>query len=155
MIAYGVVGLIVVGLFGILGVYWPRWRKRRQDKRLATARRQFQLRREWLEANFLKLASESGVPRGLTWVDCDFENAVAFARDKHSGQLRALVGVAISFEAIDGGGLEDNPNVGNLRAATAVFRYEHTRWETDGRAVFNLNPAQTIQKFTELEVVDL
>ncbi len=51
--------------------------------------------------------------------------------------------------------MEDNPNVGNLRAATAVFRFDGNDWTTDGRAIFNLNPLQAIEHFQhELETVD-
>src|SRR3982074_3156035 len=108
------------------------------ETKLDEARRAFHQRREWLEARFMTLASRSGKPRGLAWVDCDFEDAVSFARDRASGQLRALVGVTIRFRAIEGGGMEDNPNVANLRAATSVFHLNGEIWETDGRTLFNL-----------------
>jgi hypothetical protein len=122
---------------------------------LDSARHQFHLRREMLEARFLTLASQSGKPRGLSWVDCDFEDDVSFARDRISRHLRALVGITIRFEAIEGGGMEDNPNVGNLRAATAVFRLDRGQWTTDGRAIFNLNPEEAIRHFqNELETVE-
>ena len=68
---------------------------------------------------------------------------------------RALVAVTISFEAIPGGGMEEVEAVGNLRAATVVFRLDGPEWETDGKACFNLSPAQTIDYFQhELETVD-
>jgi hypothetical protein len=122
---------------------------------LDAARDLFHLRREMLEAKFLTLAAQTGKPRGLTWIDCEFEDDVAFARDRLTRQLRALVGVTIRFEAVEGGGMEDNPNVHNLRAATAVFRLEQGRWTTDGRAIFNLNPAEAIRHFqNELETVE-
>lgn len=127
----------------------------RSSLRLADARQRFHRRREWLEARFLTLASQSGKPRGLAWMNCEFDDDVSFARDRHTGELRALVAITVSFEAVEGGGMEDNPNVGNLRAATAVFRLDHDQWTTDGRAVFNLSPAQTIQHFqNELETAD-
>jgi len=119
------------------------------------ARREFLLRREWLEAQFLTLASERGIPRGLRWVDCDFDNDVQFARDRSSGQLRALVAATIRFEAIEGGGMEDVEAVGNLRAATAIFFFDGKKWSTSGRALFNLNPAEAIQHYRhELDMVD-
>jgi len=132
------------------------WKPRRKPEvNLEQARKQFHLRREWLEAHFLTLAAQSGSPRGLQWVDCDFDDEVAFARDRNTGRLRALVGVTISFEAIVGGGMEDNPNVSNLRAATAVFHLDGEAWSTTGRALFNLNPEQAIERFgQELEHVE-
>ena len=66
-----------------------------------------------------------------------------------------LVGVTISFEAVVGGGMEDNPNVSNLRAATAIFYLDGESWSTTGRAIFNLNPEQAIERFgQELEHVE-
>jgi hypothetical protein len=132
------------------------WRRRSPGPAASVerARQEFQRRREWLEAKFLTLASQSGKPRGLAWLDCDFENDVAFARERQSGRLRALVGVAIRFEAVEGGGMEDNPNVGNIRAATAVFHFDGVHWKTEGQALFNVNPAEAIERFHgELEAV--
>ena len=122
---------------------------------LEAARDRFHIRREMLEAKFMTLAAASGKPRGLTWMDCDFDNRVAFARDRHTRQLRALVAVTIRFEAVEGGDMEDNPNVGNLRAATAVFRFDEGQWMTDGRAIFNLNPQEAIKYYQhELETAE-
>src|SRR6187399_1316135 len=130
-------------------------RRRPWSVNLERARKLFHLRREWLEARFFTLAANSGKPRGLEWVDCDFENPVSFARDRHTGRLRALVGVTIRFRAIEGGGMEDNPNVTNLRAASAIFLLDGEDWSTDGRVLFNLNPLQAIEHFRqELEVVE-
>ena len=47
---------------------------------------------------------------------------MAYARHRRSGELSAFVSVTIGFEAIEGGDMEDVEAVGNLRAATAVFR---------------------------------
>lgn len=154
---FGTGVVAVAAVFAGTGLFLAskRWQVKRHRQRLAKQREEFHRRREWLEARFLTLASRSGRPRGLAWVDCDFDDQVAFARDRSSGDLRALVAITIRFEAIEGGGMEDVEAVGNLRAATAVFRWQQTQWETDGRAIFNLNPAQAIQHFQhELETVD-
>jgi hypothetical protein len=144
------VGLLVAGVLYAL----PRMRERNMKVELEDARRTFHRRREWLEARFLSVASQSGKPRGLRWADCDFENDVAFARERRTGRLRALVGVSIQFEAVEGGGMEDVKAVSNRKAATVVFRLDGPDWEVDGRALFNLNPAQTIEQFQhELEEV--
>lgn len=152
-------GLIVIGSLLAWKFGVPRvnpWQPRGKSAvNLEQARKQFHLRREWLEANFLTRASQSGSPRGLQWLDCDFDDPVSFARDRNTGRLRALVGVTISFEAIVGGGMEDNPNVSNLRAATAIFYLDGESWSTTGRAIFNLNPEQAIERFgQELEHVE-
>ena len=65
-----------------------------------------------------------------------------------------MVAVTIGFEAVEGGGMEDVEAVGNLRAATAVFRVERGNWATDGRPLFNLNPAEAIAYYQDnLELV--
>ncbi len=127
-------------------------RKRREF--VSMADELFHRNREWLEARFVTAASKSGRPRGLRWVDCDFEDDVVFARDRHNGTLRAFTGVTISFEAIPGEGMEEVEAVGNLRAATAVFRFDEAEWKTEGRTIFNLNPKETIRHFgSELEAI--
>ncbi len=144
---------VVLTVVGVSLALYLRKRPRRWT--VERARKLFHLRREWLEARLLTLAGQSGKPRGLEWTDCDFEDEVSFARDRHTGQLRALVGVTIKFRAIEGGGMEDNPNVERLKAASAVFYFDDDEWSTDGRVLFNLNPAQAIHHFRqELELVE-
>ncbi len=147
---------ILVGIFAVICVaFLPMWQKRRTDALLAHGRASFHRRREWLEARFLTLAEQSGKPRGLRWSNCEFDDDVSFARDRRSGRPRALVAVTVSFEAIPGGGMEDVEAVGNLRAATVVFRLDGPEWEADGKAYFNLSPAETIDYYhNELETVD-
>jgi len=145
--------LVVVGL---IGWQWFLLRQRQKQRAIwAQARALFRRRREWLEADFVTLASERGKPRDLVWADCEFDNSVAFARDRDTGQLRALVGVTISFEPEEGGSMEDVEAVCALRAGTAVFYYDGNSWSSDGRAIFNLNPQETIRRYQhELEVLD-
>ena len=111
------------------------------------ARERFRRQREHLEAAFFQAASTSGKPRGLRWKECEWGDAVEFARDRQAGQLVALVGVTIAFEAIEGSDMEGLPAVGNLRNASAVFSFDGTRWTTQGRTVFNLNPDEAIRHF--------
>lgn len=132
-----------------------RWsRRRRRELRMASARQEFRRRREWLEAYFIERAASSKRPRGLVWVDCEFADDVSFARDRATRNLRALVAVTVRFKAIEGGAMEGVEAVGNRREATAVFRFDGEKWESDGRAIFNLNPDETIRHFQhELEAV--
>lgn len=148
------IALACVGAATICYVVGKTMSRRIRDGNTTRAQKLFSQRREWLEADFVTQAQRSGRPRGLQWANCDFENDVAYARDRTNGQLRALVGVTISFEAIPGGGMEDVEAVGNLRCATAVFRFYRNRWETEGRAIFNLRPNEAILHFKhELEAV--
>ena len=138
----------VVASAGI-AIGYTAWKRRptraqRDAQKFEVLRRAFHRERERVEAKFVELASSGGKPRGLRWKDCDFEDGVAYARDRKTGELCAFVAVTVSFEAIEGGGMEDVEAVGNLRAATAVFQYERGNWSTQGRAMFNLNPTQAI-----------
>lgn len=148
---------IVIALAG-LTVGFTAWKRRptramRDAQRFELLRRSFHRERERVEAKFVELAAASGKPRGLRWKDCDFEDGVAYARDRKSGELCAFVAVTVSFEAIEGGGMEDVEAVGNLRAATAVFRHKDQHWTTDGRVIFNLKPAQAIAHFQDILVL--
>jgi hypothetical protein len=118
-----------------------------REIRTERARELFRMQRERLEARFFDLAAKSGKPRGLRWVDADWQDAVSFVRDRRSGQIAALVGITVSFEAIPGGGMEENPNVSNLRDATALFNYVRGRWITEGRALFNMSPDGAIDRY--------
>ena len=119
------------------------WRERREADR---GRREFRRQREVLEAKFFDLAAASGKPRGLRWVDCDWLETVTFARDRQTGLLTAFVAVNISFEAIEGGDMEDVSAVSNIRDAAAVFHYQKGNWGTGGRALFNMNPHDALDR---------
>jgi hypothetical protein len=135
---------VLAALAFLVALAWRPVRARMRETQLARARQSFHRERERLEARFFTLATQSGKPRGLEWVRCDFDDDVIYARHRHTGELSAFVGVTIGFEAIAGGGMEEVEAVGNARAATAVFRVERGRWATDGRALFNLTPAEAV-----------
>jgi hypothetical protein len=121
-------------------------RRRWQAAEVRRALREFKLQRERLEAKFFDLAASLGKPRGLRWIECDWQNRVTFARDTHSGLLTAFVAVNIRFEAIAGGEMEDVAAVGTVRDAAAVFHYQRGRWGTGGRALFNMNPEDALTR---------
>ena len=148
------VALVIMLLLVLVTLSWalPRFIGQSRLKQGCLA---FHQQREQLEKEFFDLAGKTGIPRGLVWVRCDFEAEVCFVRERSTGQLQALVPVTIAFEAEVGGGMEEVEAVGNLRAATAVFFYAGDTWATVGRAVFNLNPQQTVEHHQEsLEIVD-
>jgi hypothetical protein len=157
--------LTVVGLAVVGGMFCGLWIARamarsrsRQAEAFAIAKRAFRLRREYLEARFITLASQGNRAGGFSWGDCDFADEVAFARDRGNGELRALVGMTIFFETTG----EDSLNVvgrsgraASVLAATAVFRYVGGQWISDGHAIFNLDPGQAMRRFGHrLEAVE-
>ena len=96
-------------------------RAARRAELLARSQRDFHRQREQLEAKFIDRAAATGKPRGLRWADVEFDDDVIYARDRRSGRLKALVAIEVSFEAIEGGGMEEVEAVSNVRAATAEF----------------------------------
>jgi hypothetical protein len=139
---YGLVGAGLLALLVLL--VFAMWRG---GVALLEARQRFHAQRAELEAAFFAAAAASGKPRGLRWKACDWEPGVEFAREIATGRLAALVGVTIQFEAIEGGDMEGLPAVGNLRNASAVFFFHDGRWQTTGKAVFNLNPDEALAHF--------
>jgi len=143
--------VIVVGAALALAVQllWHRARTAQQAAQQELAILQFGELRQALGPAFLEAAAATGKPRGLRWKQCELEPTELFAIDQATREIVALVAVTIGFEAIPGGDMEEVEAVGNLRRATAVFVYRQREWTTDGRAVFNLEPEQTLQRFAE------
>jgi len=136
----------VAGAFaGIVSCFlWKPWQAYRRTREVDSAVKSFRYQREMLEAKFFDLAGTLGKPRGLRWLECDWQNDVTFARDTQTGLLTAFVGVNIRFEAIEGGDMEGVAAVGNVRDAAAVFHYRKGRWGTGGRALFNMDPHEAV-----------
>jgi len=110
---------------------------------------EFKQARKVLEKTFFKICSESGRPRGLRWKTCDFENTVLFVIEKHSLNLHALVPVVISFEAIEGGPMEEMEAVSNLRVGSALFVHTGKDWATRGDVIYNLSPVEAFQRYDQ------
>lgn len=149
---------ILVGAGAILALGALIWRPIRaafREARFAQARRDFHRQRERLEVKFIQLAASNAESRSLRWADCDFDDDVAYVRNRNTGELSAFVAVTVTGAGFGGlaGGAGDL--VGNLRAGTAVFRFDRDHWETDGRAILNLSPAEAIRLYkNDLEMVD-
>lgn len=142
--------ILVVGLLLI----WRPIRATLREVRFAEACRDFHRQRERLEVKFVQLGMIGARPDGPRWSDCDFDNDVTYARNRQTGELSAFVAVTIEMDSSDDPGARSPDTIGNLRAATAVFRMARDRWETDGRAIFNLSPAEAIRFYhRDLELV--
>ena len=141
--------LTLVGCLLLLGLAgWLMFRRGRSVS-VPVATRALAEQRERMQANFFTVAAASGKPRGLRWTGCDFGPDATLARDRRTRHLFAFVPVAISFEAIPGSDMEGLPAVGNLRTATAVFRFDEGVWATDGRALFNMDPDEALSHFSK------
>lgn len=141
-------GTLVVAVVLILVVGQPVL-KALQKREAQTAVRNFRTQREQLEAKFFDIASRLGKPRDLRWLDCDWQNRVTFGREVESGLLTAFAAVEIRFEAVEGGDMEDVAAVSTVRDAAALFHYKDGHWGTGGRALFNMNPADALERLND------
>ena len=89
------------------------------------------------------------------WTDCDFDDAVAYVRNAPPASFSAFVAVTVAMESLSDPLTHSASDlIGNLRAGTAVFRFDRDHWETDGRAILNLSPNEAIRFYQhDLEVV--
>lgn len=120
--------------------------QRRQAQHAITV---FRRQREQLEAKFFDMASRLGKPRGVRWLDCEWQERTAFGRDLQTGMLTAFVAVEIRFEAIPGSDMEGVEHVGLRRDAAALFHYHNGAWGTGGRALFNMNPTDALNRLND------
>ena len=141
MVASGLIG--VVAIVAVAAIPLARWMQRRELQQAMAA---FRRQRESLEAKFFDIASQSGKPRGLRWVKCDWLPAVAWAREAQSGILTAIVSIELHFDAIEGGDMQDVAAVGTVRDACALFHYQYGQWGTGGKALFNMNAGDAVAK---------
>lgn len=125
-----------------------KWRRSRRRQKIRRAIRDFRTVREMLEAKFFDLAAQSGKPKGLRWLECDWQDAVTFGRDTKTGLLTAFVSVEIHFEAEEGSDMEEVAAVGTIRDACALFHWSGGRWGTGGRALFNMDAHDALDRLS-------
>jgi hypothetical protein len=118
--------------------------RRRPDP--AAAAELFLREREALLAAFLAAAQATGKPRGLTWDSVEANGDPLLVEDRMTGRLMALAPSVVRFEPVPGSEMEEVPQAREPRPVTALFTFERGAWRTVGRAVFNLSPAQVVEK---------
>ena len=149
-----IVAIVVGAGLGILIRAYGPLRSSWDKARLARTRKLFHLQRERLEAKFIQLAAAHVSPRVPRSVDCEFDDDVAYVRSRDTRQLLAFVAVTIYLDRPEPGSpFAADPT--QKAEATAVFRFERDHWETDGRAILNLTPAEAIRLYRDaLEMID-
>lgn len=149
MLATALLGMVAIA------VLWRPLLNSWRETRFTEACRDFHRHRERLEAKFMILGMTENRPPEDRWNDCRFDDDVAYARSRASGELSAFVAVAIHLDIpSDSLTLETTDLDGTSCAATAVFRFDGSHWDTDGRAIFNLTPTEAIHFFErDLELV--
>jgi hypothetical protein len=142
---YAVYLIAVIALAVVVVIAWKKWRQARRQKQFQLAVAEFS-RQSNLSELFLRAANATGKPRGLRWKSCELVGDPLFATDQKSGEILALAGATIGFEAIPGGDMEEVEAVGDIRYATVVFIHRVGKWQADGRAIFNLEPSQALER---------
>jgi hypothetical protein len=152
---YWLVALVVAVGIGVTVWLWRPLQARRRQRCFAHARRDFHLQRERLEMKFIHLAEAGSGPHALRWQNCEFDDDVSYVRHRASGEVSAFVGITV-MSADPASPLTDIADlIDHLHVGTAIFRFDGTRWETDGKAILNLNPAEAIRHYrNDLEVID-
>ena len=147
------IAALAVAVLGV--VFWLTQQKVVPRAMLTQAKRRFHAQRERLEAKFIQLAAAHANPDAPQWTDCTFDDDVAYVRSRTTGELSAFVAVTIATEDADDAPRGAADVIGNLQAGTAVFRFDHDHWETDGRAILNLTPSEAVRHYrNDIEVVE-
>jgi hypothetical protein len=64
------------------------------------------------------------------------------------------VAVTVALEGIGHANISATDLMGSLQAGPAVFRFDKTRWVTDGRVIHDLSPNEAIRAYqNDLEMV--
>jgi hypothetical protein len=140
--------LVIIGAVTLLFV-WSPVQSALRNNHFAQARRDFHLQRERLEVKFIQRAATRAKPNAR-WSDCEFDNDVAYVRNRATGELAAFVAITVALEDLD----VPSSGIGHFRAGTAVFRFDRHHWETDGIALLNLTPSEAVRFYKgNLEIV--
>ena len=148
--------VLATALLGLtaLAILWRPLVASWRETRFVEACRDFHRQRERLEAKFVVLGMIEDRAVQDRWSDCRFDDDVAYARSRASGELSAFVAVTIHLEEPASPMMLGSQLDGTPCEATAVFRFDGRRWDTEGRAIFNLTPTEAIHFFErDLEMV--
>lgn len=151
MVEYWMIAAVMaVVVSGLLAFLWSPAQRALRESRLAGARRDFHLKRERLELKFVQKAAARVRPDAPPWTDCEFDNDVAYVRNRATGELAAFVAIIVTIDDTGATGRA----IPSYRSGTAVFRLDRKHWDTDGQALLNLTPVEAIRFYQDdLEIV--
>ena len=109
--------------------------------RIRSAQDEFRKRRTHFQSVFFETMAISGKPRGLRWMECQWDESVRYLPISGRRSLTAVIGVCIRFESEVDGAMEDVPAVNQEKYGCALFHFLDGKWHT-GRMLFNLSPQQ-------------
>ena len=108
------------------------------------ARQRFRQQREGLEARFLTALGRLDPEESERWDDADWRDDIAWARDRQTRTLNALVAVRFPPPPFF-----DQPG----EVAVALFEYRDGLWTTDGLWFDSLRPDEAVVLQRRLEPV--
>ncbi|GAB6166296.1 hypothetical protein JCM19992_22960 [Thermostilla marina] len=147
-----VVSATVLVLFMVAGLAWTPARRFLSRSRIADAKRSFRRRREHLEASFVCLVARRAEV-DVDDVQCEFEDEILFVRHRETGEISALVGIAIDVR-MPGQTFADR-SLG-LQRAVAWFRLGPDGWQATERPLMNLSPREALNRLgSQLEPLGL
>jgi len=109
--------------------------------RIRSAQDEFHKKRTYFQSVFFETMAVSGKPRGLRWMECQWDESVRYLPISRGHPLTAVIGVCIRFESEVDGAMEDVPAVNQEKYGCALFHFLDRKWHT-GRVLFNLSPNQ-------------
>ena len=141
--------MLATALLGLsaIAVLWRPLLTSWRENRFTEACRDFHRYRERLEAKFMILGMTEDRAAEDRWSDCRFDDDVAYARSRASGELSAFVAVTIHLDGPSDPQFVESDLGASSCEATAVFRFDGRHWDTEGRAIFNLTPTEAIHFF--------
>jgi len=107
-----------------------------EELHVDTAREQFRLHRELLEARFVTALARLDAAEGLRWEEANWHDEVYWARDRQTRRLLALVGVHFDLDPFD--------EIPTRRLATAVFEFRKGTWRAEGRSLDEVRPDEAV-----------
>jgi hypothetical protein len=120
-----------------------------EDRDAVRARESFRREREWLEARFLQEIAHADRVESVRWEDAEWHNDVAWARDRRTRRLIALVGVDFAANPFAADSEDAH------RHATAFFEFRAGHWHADGRHLNALQPNEAFLRHRQLEPIIL
>jgi hypothetical protein len=138
-------GILLVCVVFAGAILWRPFRQTYEDVRAEQARVLFHEQREWLEARFITVLEHADAAEGKRWESAQWHDEVLWARDRKSRRLLALV--CVHFE----------PDPFELalvqRHATAIFEFAGGRWNTEGKRLDEMRPAEAVARDRRFEAV--
>ncbi len=150
--------LVCAGLLtSMLGLWLiSEFRAWQQSRFYRRAGQQFRWQREGLELRFLRRVALEDSDALPYWEAARWLDEVIWARDRHTGDLLAMVGVEVVEPNDSEWGLEtlyDQQSEVLVHRATVIFIYRHGYWQTDGLWVDDIHPAEACRNRRRFEIL--